>query len=192
MENTEPTKEAIVEQEAAVPRSSREPLLGALLFGVLLIVTLAAIGGAGYAAYSGWKSGKERSARPSIAELAVKEREADPAPEAVAPASAPETAAQPAADAKSKEISVMNGGAAKGTAGTVAEMLKQAGFTKVTAGNTVKDYTGTVVYYAAGLEKEAASLKEALIKKYPTVSVSPAVAGNKETSMAPLTVIIGK
>ncbi len=86
----------------------------------------------------------------------------------------------------------MNGGAAKGTAGTVAEMLKQAGYTKVTPGNTVKDYSGTVIYHAAGLEQEAAALKEALIKKYPTVSISPAVAGNKETSMAPLTVIIGK
>ena len=191
MPENEPIEQPVA--DSAVPsRPSREPLLGAMLFGLLLIVTLAAIGGAGYAAYSGWKSGKERSARPSIAELAVKEREADPAPEAAAPATAAEAAAQPAVDAKSKDVSVMNGGAAKGTAGTVAEMLKQAGFTKVTAGNTVKDYTGTVVYYAAGLEKEAASLKEALIKKYPAASVSPAVAGNKETSMASLTVIIGK
>jgi hypothetical protein len=177
-------------EEALPSKPSREPLLGALLFGTLLIVTIAAVAGAGYALYSGWKSSKERSARPSINELAVKA--ADPAPAQEAAPAPAETPAAPVADAKQKDVSVMNGGAAKGTAGTVAEMLKQAGYTKVTAGNTVKDYTGTVVYHAAGLEKEAAALKEDLIKKYPATTLQSAVAGNKETSMASLTVIIGK
>jgi hypothetical protein len=147
------------------------------------------IAGAGYAAYIGWKTNKDQAARPSITELAVKSEEPRSVKE-VAPVA--EEAIVPVVDAKQKDISVLNGGAAKGTAGVVADVLKQAGYTKVIAGNTAKDYSGTVIYYAAGLEKEAAALKESLIKKYPAVSVQPVVASNKETSVAVLTVIIGK
>lgn len=188
MPETETTEPEIV----AVPsRPSREPLFGALLFGVLIIVAIASIAGAGYAAYAGWKKGKEQSARPSIADLAVKSEESVPTE---TPAALPkeEAPAVPTAEAKLRDIAVLNGGAAKGIAAKVADLLKKEGYTKVTAGNTVSDYTGVAVYYAAGLEKEAETLRLSLAASYPNAATKPVVAGNKETSVSPLTVIIGK
>ena len=187
-----PENETIEQPVVSPSRPSREPLFGALLFGTLVIVTIAALAGAGYAAYSGWKASKDRAARPSITELAVADKSVVPEQPVPASSAASEAPVAPSADAKSKDIAVLNGGAAKGTAAKVADILKKAGYTKVTAGNTVNDYSGVVVYYASGLEKEAEALKADLIASYPTATAKPAVSGNKETSVAPLTAIIGK
>jgi hypothetical protein len=93
--------------------------------------------------------------------------------------------------AKNTDIKVLNGGAAKGSAGVVAEALKKAGYTKVTTGNTLGDYTGTTVYFSVGLDQEAGAVKQALLS-WPATVTKEAPQGNKETAQAPLTVIVGK
>ncbi|MDP3957105.1 MAG: hypothetical protein Q8Q10_01200, partial [bacterium] len=65
-------------------------------------------------------------------------------------------------------------------------------YSKASAGNTINNYTGTVVYYAVGLEKEAAIIKESVVKKYPQAKILSADIKNKETSVSQITIIIGK
>jgi flagellar basal body-associated protein FliL len=195
MEHIENTESLPVDSSKGVPAKnevSHESLFGGILLGSLVLVVLLVIIGTGYTAYIAWKANKEQATRPSITELAVKSEESQPVKEVTAVTAVAEEATTLVVDAQQKDISVQNGGAAKGTAGVVADVLKQAGYTKVTASNTINDYSGTVIYYAIGLEKEAATLKESLVKKYPTILIKPAVASNKETSAASLTVIIGK
>ncbi len=85
----------------------------------------------------------------------------------------------------------MNGGAPAGTAAKVAEVLKQAGYTKVSTASSTGDFTGKTVYYASGKEKEAQALVATLAKSYEGVSAKPADAANKETATTPLVVVFG-
>lgn len=180
--------------------SSREPLFGALLFGVLIFLVVAALLLLGWWAYGGWRVKSEKSTLPSISNLAV--REETPTEESQAPTeqtgiSTPETtppasSADDLKNAKNTVIKVLNGGAAKGSAGTLGEALKKEGFTKAVPGNALGNYTGTTIYYASGSDKEAAALKEVVGKTYPKVETKPALSDNKETSQAPLTIILGR
>ena len=86
----------------------------------------------------------------------------------------------------------MNGGAAKGSAGSLADFLKKEGYNKITIGNTLNNYTGAILYYAPDVEKEVASIKENVAKKYPQIKTLPADIKNKETSVAQVTIILGK
>ncbi|OGI22124.1 MAG: hypothetical protein A2808_03820 [Candidatus Moranbacteria bacterium RIFCSPHIGHO2_01_FULL_55_24] len=176
---------------------NNERFFGMLLLSAFFIFALASLIGAGWGAYLLWQNRAKTINQPSIASVTVGEAMVETAPKteekpAGEAASAPAASGESVTKAKATQMSVLNGGAAKGTAGTAGELLKSAGFTKITVGNTQADFTGTTVYYAAGLEKEAAAVADALRSKYPNVAPKPAEASNKETSTASLTVIFGK
>lgn len=184
------------EEKVVVPRPSREPLFGAMLFGGMALIVLGVAAIFGWGGYQGWRLNQERTELPSIGSLSLQEE-----PQAVS--ETPRAEEKPAgvaipsgedilAKAQGTEIKVLNGGATKGSATVVTEMFKKAGYTKVTAGNTIGNYAGTAVYFAADFEKEAEAVKGALLKTYPKTEVKPAVAGNKETTQAVLTVILGR
>ncbi|OGI16126.1 MAG: hypothetical protein A2878_03150 [Candidatus Moranbacteria bacterium RIFCSPHIGHO2_01_FULL_54_31] len=182
----------------AVFQKSHESLWGAILFALMILFVAASIAGIGWVAYAKWQSKRMATKQPSISALQAQSNEQENAPASDEPASPDEdvpntkTDTDNVAAAKKLDMSVLNGGAAKGSAGTIAEFLKTEGYTKVTAGNTLKDYAGIAVYYADGLEKEADAVKASLVKKYPQAKTLPADAKNKETSVSQVTVILGK
>lgn len=187
------------EKKIAAPTSSREPLFGALLFGMMILLTLGAVGVIGWSAYRGFRMTEERGALPSIATLPTKEVVTEPekTTEEKPVVESKETASTTSTEAALKQaretnIKVLNGGAAKGSAGTVAELLKKEGFTKVTVGNSASDYTGVTVYFAPSFEQAAESVKNVLIKTYPKGTSMAAPKENKEASQASLVIILGK
>jgi len=191
-------KENLSQAQGIVPTRSRESLWGAVLFAGMLLFVVASIGGVGWAAYTKWQSERVAKSQPSIIvlpEQSNEQRSVTPKEEARAVGST-EAKEQPASDnitaAKKLEISVLNGGAAKGSAGTLANFLKQEGYGKTDSGNTLRDYAGVGVYYASGLEKEALAVKESVAKKYPQAKILPADSQNKETSVSQITIILGK
>lgn len=177
---------------------SREPLWGMFLIAGMLLFVIASIAGIGWVVYSKWQGARMAENQPSITALSESSDEAVPPAESQQ-ADTPQAGnadQQPAADsaeaAKKLEVSVLNGGAAKGSAGVLAEFLKTEGYAKTIAGNTAKDYAGTAVYHAASLEKEAEAVRTSVAKKYPQAKILPADATNKETTTSPVTIIIGK
>lgn len=192
-------KQTTVEQAAGqsvAPTVSHGPLFGGLLFSLMLLLAGVALGMMGWGMYRGWRLSQEQAVLPSIALLPG---EAAPlVEEKIPPTSTPavpapeEHAAETLKKAQETEIKVLNGGAAKGSATVVTTMLKKTGYIKVTTGNTIGDYTGVVVYFAPSFEAVATGLKETLTQSYPKVETKPALKENKETTQAPLTVILGK
>ena len=194
--NEENQEDAVV--PLAAPLKSHGALLGALLFGFLVLVILVILAGIACGGYRGWNMKVERAALPSIATLAqtnstLKE---DPSPQAAIEAiTAPvDTATSPESikNAQATVIKVLNGGAAKGSAGTATTFLTKEGYAQVTLGNTLGNYTGTTVYFAVGMEKVAETVKMTLLKSYPKTDVKPALPSNQETTQAPITVILGQ
>lgn len=92
----------------------------------------------------------------------------------------------------SVSISVLNGGAPKGSAAIIAGILTSDGFPKVTTGNSSGDYSGLVVYRKEGSEMAAEAVRKTLSVKYPSVTVKEADASSGETSTSPVVVIFGK
>lgn len=184
--------------------SSHESLFGAMLLSGMILLLLAFVGGASWLAYTKWwKVTKEADARPSIIGLSLAEKERaekeKAAEEKIEAAKEEQKSAEalpkdPAAvtAAKAAILSVLNGGAAKGSAGTLVETIKKEGFAKAVVGNATGDYMGVVIYHKAGLEKEAEVVRESVAKTYPKAEVKVAVTTNKETSVSPITVILGK
>jgi len=188
------------EQDVARVRTSREPLFGTLLFGCILILGLAVLCGIGWVGYQGYRLNQKQATLPSIASLSLsvapEETEENPGSTQATPE---ETTPKVADDqeetvkkAKAASIKVLNGGAAKGSATVLADILKKEGYTQVTTGNTIKDYLGVVVYFSPETEKEAEIVKGVLIKTYPQVVAKPAIKTNTETTQAPLSIIFGK
>ena len=183
-------------------KKSHESLWGAMLFAAMIAFVLASIGGIGWVVYSQWKNERVAENRPSIAVLLDEVKEDAVNAEMAQTASSTETKVAEAADtkkdedvsasAKKLEISVLNGGSPKGSAGVLAELLKKEGYLKTDAGSTLKDYTGVTVYYATTLEKEAEAIKTSVLKKYPKAAILPADKTNKETSVSQITIILGK
>lgn len=192
---SESSKNIATSARGGSDRRSRESLWGAILFACMLMFVIVSVGGVGWVVYSQWKSERIAESQPSISTLSASDEETPPTieegtvPVAEATASANDDTT---ATAQNLTISVLNGGGAKGSAGTLAEFLKTAGYSKTQAGNTIKNYTGVTVYYTANLEKEAESIKGTVAKKYPQVTISPADTKNNETSASQITIIIGK
>lgn len=178
--------------------SSREPLWGAILFAGMLLFVIVSVFGVGWIAYTKWQSERIAKSHPSITVLSGQSKQE----KSVAPVEPTKTtdstkAVEPpvndsAAAVKKLEITVLNGGGAKGSAGLLADFLKKEGYSKTDSGNTIKDYEGVVIYYAAQLEKEAAMVKGSVVKKYPQAKVLPADVKNKETAVSQVTIILGK
>lgn len=191
----EATEELQVKEEK--PKRSREAVFGSLLLSLMIIFVIAALVSVGFAMYFGWQEKKQASRQPSITALSEKKdvvSQDSKTSEKEEEKKVEENTDAVALDTKTKgvEITILNGGVAKGSAGTFAEVLKKEGYLKVTPGNTVADYTGTVVYFASGLEKEAEIVLTTVIKTYPKATAKPAVLTNKETSTKPITIILGK
>ncbi len=199
MKNTENPAEKIPEK-----KRSKESVFGTLLFVALIVCTITSIVGVGFVAYTKWQMSKQESARPSIVALVTEqEKNGEKTPDSVESSEMteekqePDTATNASQDEtivklKAMAISVLNGGAIKGSAAVVTDLLKKEGYSKSVAGNATGDYVGVAVYYATGLEQPAVIIKEALIKKYPNVTIKAALPGNKETTASPITVILGK
>lgn len=192
-------KEESSRTEGVSQGRSREPLWGAVLLACMLIFVVASVGVVGWMAYVKWHDERVAKSQPSITVLPEQPdgekniTSGESAPEAENTSAAQTSGADDnAAAAKKLNISVLNGGGAKGSAGTLSDFLKKEGYSKASAGNTINNYTGTVVYYAAGLEKEAAIIKESVVKKYPQAKILPANTNNKETSISQVTIILGK
>lgn len=179
------------------PTSSHESLFGALLFGMMILLTLGAVGLIGWSAYRGFRVTEERGALPSIATLPAQEAAGEKTSETVPVSESKEVVPVVSAEeslkkARATDIKVLNGGAAKGSASVAADILKKDGCTKVTTGNTTSDYVGVTVYFLSAFEQEAGVVKNFLIKTYPKVTTKVAPKENKETTQASLVVILGK
>ncbi len=184
------------------PRKSRESLFGTLLFASMILSVVASIGGIGWVMYARWKMERAADSRASITEL-IKKADQETG-DVASPATAtpqknetdqginPSTNEEIISVAKKLEISVLNGGAAKGSAGILADFLKKEGYLKTDMGNTLKDYAGVIIYYTASLEKEAEMIQASVIKKYPQAKILPADSKNKETLVSQVTIILGK
>lgn len=181
------------------PQTSRGPLFGLILFGIIVLLVVGVVIMMVWGGYRGYRLSQEQAALPSIATLSVGET----APETTdGPKEGVVEEEKPSADAaaleesmkkaKTTAIKVLNGGAAKGSASVLAEALKKEGYTQVTMGNTIKDYTGVVIYFSPEVEKEATTVKNDLLATYPKTEVKPAIKTNTETTQAPLSIIIGK
>lgn len=193
--------EDVAHRRIIAPQKSRESLWGALLFAAMIVFVVASIGGIGWTAYSHWKKVRANGNNPSITGLLKEtEQETGAATSIETPSLENKTGNEIAKSnnegiilaAKKLEASVLNGGAAKGSAGALADFLKKEGYLKTDMGNTLKDYVGVTIYYAASLEKEAEVIKESVAKKYPQAKIMPADSRNKETSVSQVTIILGK
>ncbi|MBP9728086.1 MAG: LytR C-terminal domain-containing protein [Candidatus Moranbacteria bacterium] len=187
------------EKNVAPVSPSREPLFGALLFGIFLIFLVVIIAGMSWGIYRGYRLSQEQAVLPSISTIAlgeIAEEKAEAAKEEAVTEekTSNDTASEEAVlkKAQATKIKVLNGGAPKGSASVIEGILKQAGFTQIEIGNTLKDYTGVVIYFAPEVEKEAEVVKATLLKSYPKTTVQPAVKTNTETTQAPLSIIFGK
>lgn len=95
-------------------------------------------------------------------------------------------------DPETIAVSVLNGGAAGGSAGKVTTYLQSKGYKKAKAGNTNGSNVGIVVYYSEDMEDEAKVLQLVLLDSYKGVTASPAKdAKNKDATSAPIVVILG-
>jgi LytR cell envelope-related transcriptional attenuator len=200
---TKPVEEevAATQHEPEVKRNSRrEHVFGAFLFGGLMLVVLAGLGGIGFGTYNFWQIKSAENVAPSISalntvEVAAKDSENElkaEAEEKTSAGSESEVDGEWLKKAQALDVIVMNGGGAKGVASEASGKLKAAGFTKVTTGNTVGDFIGTTVYTKKDLEKEGVAVVEKLKVSYPTITYKEALLSDKETQTAPITVIFGK
>ena len=178
--------------------ASREGWYGAVLLGCVILLGIILIGGALWWAYTNvyLQAREEKSSIVGLsAERMAETTPAGEAEKAVVPVVIPVTpvaSEATAADAKQEAVVVLNGGGIKGSAGTVAALLKQDGYTKVTTGNTTKDYTGVVVYHAADKATLAATVVKSLLKQYPKAVSKEAPKTDAEASSGAIVVIIGK
>lgn len=182
------TPEAVPVPKA--PAKPNDELWGRM---VIIILGLGLVSMLGFFALIGYQIYDERSEEsPSIAEMP---KNVEPSVE-VAKEAAPATETKPAAeasaaDAKQAVVSVLNSGGAKGSAGVLADLLKQAGYAKVTAGNATGDYAVTAVFYGEGQESVAKTILAEVVKKYPKATVVSADPKKADTTASAVVVIIG-
>jgi hypothetical protein len=193
-----PLSDEVKKQSTSPAQVSRGPLFGSILFGIIILLLLGVLVMIAWGGYHGYRLNQEQAALPSIATLSAGEVVPEVADEPIETTTQQEKPSVDAMDeaslgkAKATMIKVLNGGAAKGSASVLAEALKKQGYTQVIIGNTIKDYSGVVVYFAPEVEKEAAIVKNDLLKTYPGVEIKSAITTNTETTQAPLSIIVGK
>ncbi len=192
---TPPTNLPAAEAGRAEPN---EVFFGGLLIFCLAISLVAATGYFGLAGYRYFKQIQMEQAVPSISSLSKIDTAGSSETEKSAVVSKSETAeSQPATesvtiDKKTLEIKVLNGGSAKGMAGTYAEKLKQAGFTRVEVGNAFGDYTGQTLYYAKGQEAGMKIIQAEVMKAYPSLVTKEAPTSDRDAAVAMYVVILGR
>ncbi len=191
---TEGGQEQQVEPVTVRPaRPPKEHLLGTILLVLIIFFILSSLAGIIFVLYSQWKHAADDKARPTIQTLdtaATMEPKDEPAP-APAPAEEKKEEPQPAGVDLSKEkITVLNGGAATGSASKLATALK-ADKVDASTGSTQGDFTGTVVYYATGKEDAAKALLPFVQKTFKDATIKPQDTTKKETATTDITVILG-
>lgn len=188
-------------QAAAVPsvlakpsvKEPNEAFFGSLLILSIILSLVATIGYFGVAGYRYFMAAAREQAIPSIDGLPAESKSEQVASsEADRPNSAIVETGSAAVDKKSIEIKVLNGGTAKGVAGTYAEKLKGLGFAKATTGNSFGSYAGATLFFTKGQEASRDLLKETILKDYPALVLKEAVAGDKDMTTAPLVLILGR
>ncbi len=132
---------------------------------------------------------KDSSIPPSEPETFVATPEPAPAETTPATPAAPET---PAVDPATLAVTVLNGGAAGGSAGKAATVLKTAGYKLATASDARGNYTGVTVYFQSGKDKEAEAVRQALLATYPNAVAKAAVSATDETGKTTVVVIMGR
>jgi len=191
-------EEIITEEQisqAKTKKPSHEPFFGVLVVMIItvLLVLLASYGG--WFLYHGVKNSMSDTNLLSIENipLAANGSGEGSKQEESKPAENKDVSSAPAAVNKQVAIKVLNGGALKGAAGVAADVLKAAGYTAVSTGNSAGDYSGVTVYFTApAAESDANAIKEALLKKYPSSAVKPSIAGNADTNASAVMVVVGK
>ncbi len=180
------------------PTGSHEVFLGGVIIGVLCLLLLVLASTFGYFGYRLWQTAQTERATPSIQELGEKAApvptaSTTPSPSTEMPPIPPTATAEkpPIIDKATLEVKVLNGGGARGSASTLTELLKKAGYTKATFGNTVANFTGTTIYHTSETLQAAELLKEEVVKTYPKVTLAPSKAGDKDTTLAPIVIILG-
>lgn len=188
-------EEIISEEPSPQPKTkspSHEPFFGVLVMMsiVIFLVLLASYGG--WFLYHGVKNNMSDKNLLSIESIPMATSEVGNQ-ETLKPVENKEISPESEPVNKKVTIKVLNGGAIKGSAGVVADLLKEALYTVVSIGNSTGDYTGISIYFTVpATQADADAVKEALLKKYPSVTVRPSVSGNADTSMSAVTVVIGK
>lgn len=179
-------------EAAPVPKAPSKPndeLWGRM---VIIVLILGLVSMLGFFALIGYQIYDERSEEgPSIAEMPKEVEPGAGTAEEAAPAAETKPAAEaPAADAKQTVISVLNAGGGSGVAGMLANLLKQAGYAKVTAGNATGSYAVTTVFYGEGQESVAKTILAEVVKKYPKATVAAADPKKADTTTSTVVVII--
>lgn len=191
-------EEIITEEQASqtkIKKPSHEPFFGVLVVMIItvLLVLLASYGG--WFLYHGVKNSMSDKNLLSIENipLAANGSGEGNKKEESKPAENKNVSSAPAAVNKQIAVKVLNGGASRGAAGVAADVLKAAGYTAVSTGNSTGNYSGVTVYFTApAAENDANAIKEALLKKYPSSTVKPSIAGNADTNASAIMVVVGK
>jgi|GEM_PF-770601 len=196
-EETDTNPPSVAVKPVIEVKEPNEAFFGSLLLSCLVISLLATTGYFGYSGYRYFKAMKAEQSIPSIAALPTAEAlaQTEGAPEEVPKeedSEKPVVAEMKGPEKSTLAVKVLNGGAVKGVAGVYVEKLKKDGFTKTLVGNSFGSYTGVTLYYAKDQESGMAVFKEAVLKDYPKLVMKPAEAGNKDTTAAPLTLILGQ
>lgn len=173
--------------------------LGGMVVAVLSLLLLMLAATFGFFGYRLWRTAQVERAAPSIQELGEKpisvqaspETPSEPVTQPTPSPSAP-TPSAPTPDLATLEVKVLNGGAPKGSAGTLVDLLKKAGYAKANFGNSTTDHQGTVLYYAAASQAAAETLKPLIAKTYPAVTLTPAPANDKDATAAAIVIVLGK
>lgn len=163
--------------------------------GIVLAIMILLAAGTGFFALLGYRVIKsQEDTRDSIESLVPPVAETEMVSESAPVVVTDAGEARPEGDAVDKStlaLSVLNGGASKGAAGTAAGVLVKAGFTKAVAGNAEGDYSGVTVYHS-DQEAAAVAVKSALDATYKDIRISVADTSKPETKTASVTVILGK
>lgn len=177
-------------------KETNESFLGGVLIFALTLSLLAALGYFGYIGYRSYQAFRREETIPSIETMApIETAPLTNSEEQKTSVSKEETQKTPAVsegEKKTLAIKVLNGGAAKGSAGRLTELLRQAGFAKAVFGNSRVDHTGTVIYYGDSFQAAAELIKAVVIHTYPQATLAPSQTNVKDTSVAPIVIILGK
>lgn len=175
-------------------KSSREGWYGVLLLiflGTTICIILGAIGWWTYVRL--YLPLKQEKVSIDILSQEISPSSAQSTSEDTAPViSETEMPKEDTPDIKQEIVLVLNGGGVKGSAGEVVSLLKKEGYSRATIGNSEKNYTGVTIYFDSKKEKVATEMKKLLLKRYPKATSRVAMESDKETTGAPIVIIIGK
>lgn len=184
-------KEVSASDALPTASSARDELRGKFLIAAFALLGIAILAFAGFSGYRIVKSrsmeGVSISAIPK--EVPVEESDAV-AIETIEPAE--EKKPTETVDPKKTGVLVLNGGAAKGSAGTLGTTLEKAGYEKVEVGNATLDYTGTTVYSSKENKSVAEEVKKDILKQYPKAEWAEADPKKPETAKSDIVIVLGK